>query len=67
MGFGASVGYGFGQELAAEGPPVETTILDCKRRLSTDTTVRCACVRGNETYWCNWEIPLGRWKERKNK
>ena len=60
-GAAASIGYGFGAELAAEPAPAPVTIYDCKRRLATDLTVRCVCNQGGETYFCNWSTPKNRW------
>jgi hypothetical protein len=60
-GFLAGMGYSFGNDVQAEESRSNgATVYDCKRRLATDTTVRCVCLDYNKTYFCNFPIPKNR-------
>ncbi len=51
-GMGASAGYGFGQETAAEAPAIPTMVYDCRRLTASATLVNCTCLQGNEVWTC---------------
>ena len=61
-GLMAGVGFSFANDVQAEEPRSNgATVYDCKRRLATDTTVRCVCLSDSEPYFCNFPIPKNRW------
>ncbi len=51
-GFLASMGYGFGQEAAAEPTAIPTMIYDCRRLTASATLVNCTCLQGKDVYNC---------------